>query len=63
MVKQKDLLKERPNSHLVQYILHGISEGFSIGFCKEHTCKSNMISTIRNPQLVADFLKTEVTVA
>ena len=57
-------LKDHPDRNLVQYILHGIREGFRIGFNRDNKCKratSNMNSAIANPQPVSEFLQTELS--
>ena len=56
-------MRNYPDRHLVQYILCRIRDGFRIGFSREHKCiraNGNMISAIRNPQPVGDFMQTEV---
>ena len=57
------LLQDHPDRRFVQCIVAGITQGFRIGFRRDHTCRKaagNMRSAILNPQPVSDFIETEV---
>ena len=57
------LLKDHPDRHLVHYLLTGVTQGFRIGFNRQHKCRratGNMSSAISNPQPVSDFIGTEM---
>ena len=60
-----DALKDYPDQELAEYLLRGIVQGFHIGFdYNRHCCekaKSNMMSAVRNAEVVEDYLQTEVT--
>jgi len=59
------VLRELPDQPLREYILHGISHGFRLGFdyCNHTTLsvKHNMPSAQANPAPVEKFLATEVS--
>ena len=58
------MLQEHPDKELVEYILHGILDGFRIGYDyrKAHCvpAKLNMVSAVTNPQVAAAYLQEEV---
>ena len=59
----RERLRHHPDQLFAQYLINGISNGFRLGYCREHRCKQatgNMISAIKNPQPVAEFLSTEL---
>lgn len=56
-------LASHPDRKLATYILAGLRQGFRIGFNQQSplaSAKENMPSTKQNPQVVADYLQTEM---
>jgi len=59
----KRCLEPYPDRGLYSYIVDGLSEGFWIGFDHQHLCreaKSNMLSALRNPKVVEEYLAAEI---
>ena len=54
------MISDHPDKQLVHYILHGINEGFRVGFRYGKSAKSNMLSADTNPQVVTSYLQEEV---
>jgi len=58
------MLRDYPDQQAAQVIIHGISEGFCIGFdYTNHTlqsCDRNMVSARQHPEVVSDYLSQEL---
>ena len=57
-------LHQHPNQQLVQFFLKGISEGYRIGYGSNtkgaKSSKQNLQSALLHPQVVDDYIKTEL---
>ena len=60
----RQYLHQHPNRRLVQFFLKGISEGFRIGYGSyakgPKSSKQNLQSALLHPQIVDDYIKTEL---
>ena len=61
----KEALAGHPDKSYIDYILHGIVNGFRIGFDYScHTCSplsGDLLSTLDNPGVVEDYLQKELS--
>ena len=61
------MLANHPDRQFAQYLLDGIEKGFRVGFdYSQHSytpCRSNMLSTLAHPQVVAEYLEHELAEA
>lgn len=54
-------LSTHPDAAFAAYIVRGISEGFRIGFSRDHNCRSSLANMfIPQPNLVTEYLDREV---
>ena len=58
------MLQDHPNTHLVQFLLEGICNGFRIGFARSpeslKSARTNLEGAQQRPEVVTDYLSSEV---
>jgi len=58
------MLRDHPNTHLVQLVLHRICQGFRMGFTKLpqslKSARKNLNGALQLPAVVSDYLSTEL---
>ena len=61
----EDALRHHPDQQLASYVVSGLTNGFRVGYQRAGSTKQsariNMVSAVRNPGPVQQYLSTELT--